>query len=84
VALTGLVLVLTATAFGISALFQMAGLSEPVAYLAGFATLGILAAVAGIILLISSKNKLTREGLTPKKAVEQLKETKTWAKSKIN
>jgi hypothetical protein len=83
VALTGLILFLAALAFGVSALFQLAGLPEVVSYLAGFGTLGFLFALTGIIYLNSAKNKLTREGLTPKKAVKQLKETKTWAQSTI-
>lgn len=82
-ALVGLALVLVALGFGCALAFQALGFSEALSYLTGFGVLGLLITGLGLALLLRAKNQLTQEGIVPKKAAEQLNETKSWAKKKI-
>lgn len=82
-ALIGLALLLVAVALVCTLFFQALGLSETLSYFAGFGAFGLLSTLSGGALLLRSKSHLAREGLTPKKATQQLNETKIWAKQII-
>ncbi|MDF1824079.1 MAG: phage holin family protein [Verrucomicrobiales bacterium] len=80
---TGIIIVAVALALGAGELLTFVGLSGPAKYIAGFSAVGVVIMISGRILLQHSKNKLSQAELMPGQTAESLRETKNWAKEKI-
>ncbi len=82
-ALVGFALLNVAVAFLISTLVQNTSLSQPARYAVGFAITALLYLVAGGVLIVVSKNRITAQALVPKRTVAELRKDKEMVEEKI-
>lgn len=83
VAAVGLALLNVALAFAISTLFAEFNLSEPAQYALGFVLTGVLYLIIGATVVVITKNRLTRQGLVPRRTVKELERDKEWLQEEL-
>jgi len=83
VAAVGFALVNIALAFGISTLFADANISQAAKYAFGFVITGLLYLIIGSIVILITKNRLARQGLIPRRTVEELEKDKEWLQNEV-
>jgi uncharacterized membrane protein YqjE len=83
IAAVGFALLNVAIAFGVSTLFAGTNLSQPAAYALGFVITGAFYLVVGSILLMTIKNRLSKQRLVPRRSVEELRKDKEWLKKEL-
>lgn len=81
IALIGFLLLNVAIAFFISKLFTFP--DERLNYACGFLLTGVFYLVAGGILVMVMKNKLTAQNPMPEQSIEEIKRDKQWLKNEI-
>jgi uncharacterized membrane protein YqjE len=83
VAAIGFALLNVALAFGIATLFASVDISQAARYAIGFVTAGALYLVVGGIMVVTMKNRLTRQKLVPDRTVAELRKDKQWLKNEL-
>jgi len=83
VAAVGFALVNVALAFGITVLVSGLDLSQPAKYALGFVITGISYLVLGAIVIVVAKSRLARQGVVPRRSVQELKRDKEWIEKEI-
>jgi uncharacterized membrane protein YqjE len=83
VAAIGFALLNVAVAFGISALFANANLSQPAAYALGFVIAGAFYLIVGSLVMLIIKNRLAKLPAAPTRTVEELRKDKEWLKNEL-
>ncbi len=83
IAALGFGLVNVAVAFGVSALFASANLSQQASFALGFVITGALYLVLGSIVVIAIKNRLAKQDPLPNKTVDELRKDKQWLKNEL-
>lgn len=83
IAAVGLALANIALAFAVSTLFADMNLSQPAKYALGFVITGLLYLVLGGIFIVTTKNRLARQGIIPRRTVEELEKDKKWLQKEI-
>jgi uncharacterized membrane protein YqjE len=78
VAAVGFALANVALAFFVSTLFVNTSLSEPARYALGFILTGILYLLIGPIVIVIAKDRLARQGLLPRRTINELERDKEW------
>ena len=80
VALIGFALFNVAIAFFISMIFDGAQIPQAVRYGLGFVITAVLYLVAGALLILKAKNRMSKQGILPPKTVTELERDKEWLK----
>ena len=83
VATVGFALLNVALAFGITALLSSLDISQPAKYALGFVITGVVYLVTGAIVVLLAKNRLARQGLVPRRTVNELEKDKEWIQKAI-
>ena len=83
IAAIGFALLNVALAFGISTLFANADLSQPAKYAIGFVSAGVLYLIIGGILVMTMKNRLSKQSLVPDRTIQELRKDKQWLKNEL-
>ena len=83
VATVGFALLNVALAFGITALLSSLDISQPAKYALGFVITGVVYLVLGGIVIVLAKNRLARQGLIPRRTVNELEKDKEWIQKAI-
>ena len=83
VAAVGFVLANIALAFAVSTLFADADLSQPAKYALGFLVTGVGYLIIGSIVIVIMKNRLARQGIVPRRTVQELERDKDWLKNEL-
>ena len=83
VATVGFALLNVALAFGITALLAGLDISQPAKYALGFVITGVVYLVIGAIVVLLAKNRLARQGLVPRRTVNELEKDKEWIQKAI-
>jgi uncharacterized membrane protein YqjE len=83
VATVGFALLNVALAFGITALLSSLDISQPAKYGLGFVITGVVYLVLGAIVVLVAKNRLARQGLVPRRTVNELEKDKEWIQKAI-
>ena len=83
VAMVGFALVNVALAFGITVLVSAVDISQPAKYALGFVITGVGYLVLGAIVNVIAKNRLARQGVVPRRTVQELKRDKEWLEKEI-
>jgi len=83
VATVGFALLNVALAFGITALLSSLDISQPAKYALGFVITGVVYLVLGWIVIVLAKNRLARQGLVPRRTVNELEKDKEWIQKTI-
>ena len=83
VAAVGFALANIALAFAVSTLFADSGLTQPARYALGFLVTGVGYLVAGSILIMIVKNRLARQGIVPRRTVQELERDKEWLQHEL-
>src|SRR4051812_25309417 len=77
-AAVGFALANVALAFVISTLFQNFNLTQPARYALGFVLTGVAYLVIGGGVILITKNRLAKQGLVPRRTVNELERDKEW------
>lgn len=83
VATVGFALLNVALAFGITALLSSLDISQPAKYALGFVITGVVYLVLGGMVVVLAKNRLARQGLVPRRTVNELEKDKEWIQKAI-
>lgn len=83
VATVGFALLNVALAFGITALLSSLDISQPAKYGLGFVITGVIYLMLGAIVIVLAKNRLARQGLVPRRTVNELEKDKEWIQKAI-
>ena len=83
VATVGFALLNVALAFGITTLLTELNISQPAKYALGFVITGVIYLALGGIVIVMAKNRLARQGLVPRRSVNELEKDKEWIKKAI-
>lgn len=83
VAAVGFALANTALAFAVSTLFAQMDISQPARYALGFVITGIVYLIIGSIVIVMTKNRLARQGIVPRRTVQELERDKNWLKKEL-
>ncbi len=83
VAAIGFALANIALAFAVSTLFANASLSQPAKYALGFVITGLAYLVIGAVVIVVTKNRLARQGIIPRRTVNELERDKEWLQKEI-
>lgn len=83
VAAIGFALANIALAFVVSTLFANANLSQPAKYALGFVITGIAYVVIGGLVIMVTKNRLAKQGLVPRRTVQELEKDKEWLQREL-
>lgn len=83
VATVGFALVNVALAFGITVLVSGLDISQPAKYALGFVISGIAYLAIGAIVILVAKNRLARQGIVPRRSVQELQRDKEWLEKEI-
>jgi uncharacterized membrane protein YqjE len=78
VAAIGFALANIALAFLVSTLFATANISQPAKYALGFVITGIAYLVIGGALIAITKNRLAKQGIIPRRTMQELERDKEW------
>lgn len=78
VAVIGFSLLNVALAFVVSSLFDKTQLSQPIKYALGFIITGLFYLIIGAAVIISAKNRLAKQDLSPERSLNELKKDKKW------
>ena len=79
----GFALLNVAIAFVVSVLFDRAEISQPVKYALGFIITAIIYLIVGTAMIIVTKNRLSKQGLVPKRTVAELERDKEWLQKEV-
>lgn len=74
---------LVALSLAIAAFAHTKGLDAVSSCLVGFSVVGLFVTAIGAVVAILSKKKLSRSGILPDRTARSIRETKNWAKEKI-
>ncbi len=83
VAAIGFALANIALAFLVSTLFADASISQPAKYALGFIITGIVYLIAGGAVIIVTKNRLAKQGIIPRRSVQELERDKEWLQKEL-
>jgi uncharacterized membrane protein YqjE len=83
VATVGFALLNVALAFGITAVLTELNISQPAKYALGFVITGVIYLALGGILIVMAKNRLARQGLVPRRSLNELEKDKEWIQKAI-
>ena len=83
VAAIGFALANIALAFLVSTLFANAELSQPAKYALGFIITGIAYLVIGGLVIVVTKNRLARQGIVPRRTMQELERDKEWLQEEL-
>lgn len=83
VAAVGFALANIALAFAVSTLFADTGLTQSGRYALGFLATGIVYLVAGSTVILIMKNRLARQGIVPRRTVQELERDKEWLQKEL-
>jgi len=83
IAAIGFALLNVAIAFGISTLFATLDISQPAKYALGFVATGVLYLLIGGIIVLTMKNRLTKQSIVPDRTVAEFRKDKEWLKNEI-
>jgi uncharacterized membrane protein YqjE len=83
VAAIGFALLNVAVAFGVSALFANANLSQPAAYALGFVVAGAFYLIVGGLVVLTIRNRLAKRSVLPARTVAELRKDKEWLKNEL-
>ena len=83
VATVGFALLNVALAFGITVLLSSLDISQPARYALGFVITGVIYLAVGGIVIVMAKNRLARQGLVPRRTVNELEKDKEWIQKAI-
>ena len=83
VAAVGFALANTALAFAVSTLFAQMDITQPARYALGFVITGIGYLIIGAIVIVMTKNWLARQGIVPRRTVQELERDKDWLKKEL-
>ena len=83
VAAVGFALANIAVAFVVSTLFSDTDWSQPTKYALGFLLTGLAYLVIGGVVIVISKNRLAKQGLVPRRTVQELEKDREWLKKEI-
>lgn len=84
VAAIGFALANIALAFLVSTLFADANISQPAKYALGFIITGIVYLVIGGAVIIVTKNRLAKQGIIPRRSVQELERDKEWLQKELH
>lgn len=79
----GLALANVALAFAVSTLFQNFNLTQPAKYALGFILTGAAYLAIGGALILITKNRLARQGIIPRRTVDELERDKEWLQKEL-
>ena len=83
VAAIGFALANIALAFVVSTFFDSANLSQPAKYALGFIITGVVYLVIGGAVVIATKNRLAKQGIVPRRTVQELERDKEWLQKEL-
>ncbi len=83
VATVGFALLNVALAFGITTVLMELNISQPAKYALGFVITGVIYLALGGIVIVMAKNRLARQGLVPRRSVNELEKDKEWIQKAI-
>ncbi|HKP38947.1 MAG TPA: phage holin family protein [Pyrinomonadaceae bacterium] len=83
VAAVGFALANIALAFAVSTLFADLDITQPAKYALGFLVTGIGYLIAGSIVILIIKNRLAKQGIVPRRTVQELERDKDWLKNEL-
>ena len=83
VAAVGFALTNIALAFAISTFFAAANLTQGAKYALGFVITGVLYLVIGTLAILITKNRLARQGIIPRRTVQELERDKEWLQDEL-
>ncbi len=83
VAAVGFALTNIALAFAVSTLFSHSTLSQPARYSLGFVITGGLYLVIGSMAILIAKKRLAKQGIIPRRTVQELERDKQWLQREI-
>jgi uncharacterized membrane protein YqjE len=83
VAVIGFGLANIALAFLVSTLFANAGISQPAKYALGFVVTGIAYLLIGGAVIVLTKNRLAKQGIVPRRTMQELERDKEWLQEEL-
>jgi uncharacterized membrane protein YqjE len=83
VATVGFALANIALAFAVSTLFAEMDLTQPARYALGFLVTGVIYLIIGSVVILLIKNRLARQGVVPRRTVQELERDKEWLKNEL-
>jgi uncharacterized membrane protein YqjE len=83
VAAIGFALANIALAFLVSTLFANADISQPVKYALGFVITGIAYLLIGGAVVFTTRNRLAKQGIVPRRTMEELERDKEWLQKEL-
>ena len=83
VAAVGFALANIALAFAVATLFADLEITQPAKYALGFLVTGIGYLIAGSIVVLIIKNRLAKQGIVPRRTVQELERDKDWLKNEL-
>jgi len=83
IAVIGFALANIALAFLVSTLFANTGISQPARYALGFVVTGIAYLVIGASVIAVTKNRLAKQGIVPRRTVQELERDKEWLQKEL-
>jgi uncharacterized membrane protein YqjE len=83
VAAVGFALANIALAFAVSTLFAEMDLTQPAKYALAFLITGLAYLIIGSVVIWIMKNRLARQGIVPRRTVQELERDKEWLKREL-
>lgn len=83
VAAIGFSLANIALAFLVSTLFATADISQPAKYALGFIITGIAYLLIGGAVVVTTKNRLAKQGIVPRRTMQELERDKEWLQKEL-
>ena len=83
VAAVGFALANIAVAFVVSTLFANMDWSQPAKYALGFFITGLAYLVIGGIVIVITRNRLAKQGLVPRRTVQELEKDREWLQKEM-
>lgn len=79
----GFALANIALAFLVSTLFATADISQPAKYALGFVITGLAYLLLGGALIVITKNRLAKQGIVPRRTMQELERDKEWLQKEL-
>lgn len=83
VAMVGFALANIALAFLVSTLFADMDISQPSKYAVGFFVTSLAYLLIGALLIVITKNRLAKQGIVPRRTMEELERDKEWLQKEL-
>jgi uncharacterized membrane protein YqjE len=79
----GFALLNVAVAFLVSTIFDSSSLTQPVRYALGFIITSLIYLIGGVVVIVTTRNRLARVGIVPKRTVAELERDQEWLQKEV-